>query len=311
MMLDKKIKKAFQYCESVSKNHYENFPVASFLLPAQQRPYVFAIYAYARLADDIVDENRMSHESADDLRKREQQLNEIESKLEQLHNHKLWEQCSDHLFLALYYTVKDCKIPVDLLLDLLKAYRLDIHKNRYDTFDDLLHYCKYSANPIGRILLHIFGYHDPNFHWFSDQICTGLQLANFWQDISTDIQKNRLYLPKDLLNQFHVHEDEIFSLQHSFRITSLVQACIDKTEKIFYDGLPLCHILATNLRYEIRWTWLRGIKILQKTAQYTSKILTHRPVMHPMDAILLFFKSFFFRYPLSIQRLNYDLHVQK
>ena len=298
-MFQKEVERAFKYCESIVYHHYENFPVASFLLSQKKRFYIFSIYAYARFADDIADDDIADEGTTSqslDIEQRDKrlsQLDDVESKLDRLHDDEFFKQSSDLLFLALHQTVKDCKIPLDLLRDLLKAYRWDVCENRYATFEDLLKYCHYSANPIGRILLHIFGYYDPNFHCLSDKICTGLQLANFWQDISLDIKKDRLYISQDLLDEFHVHSGEIFAQQHSSRFSMLLCECIDRTEKIFYDGLPLCHILDLNLRYEIRWTWLRGIKILHKTRDFSSEILIHRPIISQMDVVLLLFKSFF------------------
>ena len=169
----------------MARAHYENFPVASWLLPAAMRPHVAAVYAFARTADDFADEGRRSPDE------RLRLLDDWERRL-----HACVEpgqhDPADQIFLAVGQTIRTCNLPVSLFEDLLSAFRQDITTHRYQTWDDVLDYCRRSANPVGRLVLRIAGYDDPRLDQSSDALCTALQLTNFWQDIGRDWQKGRL-----------------------------------------------------------------------------------------------------------------------
>jgi len=173
------VKRAFQVCEAIARHHYENFPVASFFLPKQLRPSIAAIYAFARTADDFADEgNRPAEERLDALDDWEKKLDEC------------YAGNADHpVFIALSDVASRKSIPRQLFLDLLTAFRMDVTTPRYRTYEDLLYYCRHSANPIGRLVLYVFDdVSECNFE-HSDKICTALQLANFWQDLRVDLMK--------------------------------------------------------------------------------------------------------------------------
>ena len=178
------LEEAFAICERRVKSHYENFPVGLFV-PREKRRYVYALYAFARAADDFADEPIYEGH-------RVEKLDEWERRL-----HGAFEgQAEDPIFMALSETVRRLEIPERLLMDLLSAFRQDTEKSRYDTWDELLDYCRRSANPVGRLVLLVFGYRDLELASLSDSICTALQLANHWQDLGIDLSRGRIYAPR-------------------------------------------------------------------------------------------------------------------
>src|SRR6266704_1343879 len=188
------VDEAFAICLARVRAHYENFPVARFV-PKDKRGYVAALYAYARAADDFADEPMYEG-------MRQEKLDQWEARL-----HAAYEgKAEDPIFVALGETVRRLEIPKSLLLDLLSAFRQDTVKGRYETWDELLDYCRRSANPVGRLVLLVFGYRDPELEPLSDAVCTGLQLANHWQDVAIDLRKDRVYIPRDLLKRYSVGE---------------------------------------------------------------------------------------------------------
>ncbi len=186
---------AFAYCLSLARNHYENFPVASWIMPKQLRPHIAAVYAFSRIADDFADEAEYEGE-------RMAYLEDWENQLETLHE----KEPIHPVFIALKDTLQRFAIPIELFSDLLRAFKMDVDVSRYHTFEGLLEYCRHSANPVGRIVLHLMGYPAPRLMEYSDAICTALQLANFWQDVRIDLAKNRIYLPLQDLMRFQYTE---------------------------------------------------------------------------------------------------------
>ena len=180
------LRAAYAECERLARTHYENFPVASWLVPARMRPHIAALYAFARTADDVADEGRRP--DAERLRL----LDDWQNRL-----HACVTECAadDRVFLALGATIRTCRLPVSLFDDLLSAFRQDITTHRYDTWPSLLDYCRRSANPVGRLVLRIAGHDDARLDRSSDALCTALQLTNFWQDLDRDWQNGRLYVP--------------------------------------------------------------------------------------------------------------------
>jgi phytoene synthase len=174
---------AYAYCRKVNKAHYENFPVASVLLPKHLRPAVDAIYAFSRMADDFADEKLYEGQ-------RMERLTEWGSYLNQ-------DEPTHPVFVALKDAIRVHNIPKVLLLDLLTAFKQDVVKSRYQTFREVLEYCRYSANPVGRLVLVVNGQASETTNGLSDAVCTALQLANFWQDVAVDFAKDRIYLPQD------------------------------------------------------------------------------------------------------------------
>jgi squalene synthase HpnC len=271
------IRSAFAYCEAMARAHYENFPVASLLLPKRQRPFVAAVYAFARTADDYADEgNRPAQERLDLLEDWGRRL-EAASRGE----------AQDPVFVALAETMLRTNLPLAPLSDLLTAFRMDVMTNRFATFNDLLHYCRHSANPVGRIVLHLFGRTTPGTILLSDQICTGLQLTNFWQDFSVDWQKGRLYIPLEDLRQFGYTEKEIAEKVINDRFRALMRFEVDRAKSHLLAGMSLPGLVGGRLGLELALTLRGGMGILHQVETDGYDVLRHRPAFRAMDKVRL------------------------
>lgn len=281
---------SFKYCEDIAKGHYENFPVASLLLPKDKRKYVYAIYAFARAADDFADEEGIEG----GIPKRLALLDEWNEKLKDCYKGKAY----DPIFIALGKTAEDCRIPIKPLEDLLSAFRQDVVKSRYSSFDEVLDYCTRSANPVGRLVLMIFGCHDEEFFKYSDKICTALQLTNFWQDVEVDLRKDRIYLPEEDLNMFGYSYRELELKQDNNNFRYLMEFEVNKTQQIFDEGKKLIEMTSENentkkLSKELKLTWLGGTTILKKIKDIKYNVLKQRPKISGSDKIKIFLSSRF------------------
>ena len=278
---------AYRKCQALADSHYENFPVAK-MLPAKLRKHVAAIYAFARTADDIADEE---HETiAADSPLRVEKLRRFESQLladspEDLDPQWAW------IFVAVADTVKKFDIPVQLLRDLVDAFAQDVAKKRYDDFPQLLDYCRRSANPVGRLVLILHGIRSDELFKYSDDICSALQLANFWQDMSVDKDKNRIYVPKS--DWRGADEAEIFAASATERVRGIVRFECERTEKMFASGERLIKHLPFPLRLEIKLTVAGGRAILSKIASQNYDTLAKRPALGTFDKIKLLLAALF------------------
>jgi hydroxysqualene synthase len=272
---------SFEYCERIAYEHYENFPVASRFIPAEKRRYLAAIYAFARTADDYADEPGITTaERIESIGRWEQRLRESYT-----------GEASHPVFIALCETVERFQIPIDLFENLLTAFRSDVTTNRYATFEQVLEYCSYSANPVGRLVLLLFNYRSELMMMHSDNICTALQLTNFWQDISLDLEKGRLYLPKEDLDQFGVPEDEILNRLPSTRVRKLISFEVARTERLFREGKPLLQEVGRDLRFELKLTWNGGMNILGKIKSQGFDVFQRRPRLSTIDKLSLFLRT--------------------
>jgi phytoene synthase len=274
---------AFAHCERRVKAHYENFPVGLFV-PKDKRRYVHAIYAFARAADDFADEPMYEGMRAE-------KLDQWEARLHAAYR----GEAEDPIFMALAETVRALEIPKPLLLDLLSAFRQDTVKSRYDTWDELLDYCRRSADPVGRLVLLVFGYRDPELPPLSDAICTALQLANHWQDVAIDLRRGRIYLPRELLDRFSVKEWDLNAGRVDDRFRGLLQELIARTRVLFERGRPLCDRVGRDLRFEMRLTWLGGSRILDRIEAVDADVFRHRPRHGVLDAALLAWRAWRWR----------------
>ena len=272
---------AFEYCEKITREHYENFPVASRFIPASLRPYVTAIYAFARTADDFADEGDLP------VQERLSKLDAWEEKLDRCFD----GEASDPIFIALAETVSRCGIPRKPLTDLLTAFRTDVTCSRFSTFHELLDYCTHSANPVGRLVLYIFSSATDRTMGFSDNICTALQLANFWQDVSIDWKKGRLYLPLEDLQRFGYTENDLAIGRYDERFRNLLKFQVDRTKRYFDSGKPLLTEAPGDLKFELRLTWFGGQTILTKIEQADYNVLKKRPVITSLDKARIFLKA--------------------
>jgi squalene synthase HpnC len=281
------VDEAFAYCERMARNHYENFPVGSLLIPKNRRRYVYSIYAFARTADDFADEGHDAGEAGLDEALRLAALDDWEGKLEASYR----GEASHPVFIALAETAKELRLPVRLFRDLLSAFKQDVTKRRYANFDEVLDYCARSANPIGRLILLLFGYHEERLHKLSDSICTGLQLANFWQDVSIDIRKDRIYLPQDEMDDFGVSVGDLRDRRSSDRTAALLRLQVERTRMLFEDGRGLPGMVNGRLAFELRLTWLGGMRILQRIEEQGYDTLRARPLITGWDKIVLLLRS--------------------
>jgi hydroxysqualene synthase len=256
---------AFAHCEARVRAHYENFPVGLFV-PRDKRRYVHALYAFARVADDFADEK--IYEGV-----RVQKLEEWEQRLHRAYS----GDAEGPIFAALAETVRRLDIPKALLLDLLSAFRQDVTKDRYETWDELLDYCRRSADPVGRLVLLVFGYRAADLLPLSDAICTALQLANHWQDVAVDLRKDRIYIPRALMVQHGVPEWDLNAGRVTDSFRGLMADLIGRTRELFRRGRPLCDRVGRDLRFEMRLTWLGGWGILDAIESVTCDVFRRRP----------------------------------
>ncbi len=259
---------AYAACERDCRAHYENFPVASFLLPRRMRPHVAALYAFARAADDFADEGDRTVEERyrliDGWRERLLEAVAGTTSTIQRSPERGEPAHSREIFMALGVTIRRLQLPSVLLEDLLSAFRQDVTVSRYATWPALFDYCRRSANPIGRLVLRIGGYADNDLDKWSDAICTALQLTNFWQDVKSDWARGRIYLPREEMQAHGADETALVGDRLTPEWREAIASAVSRTRALFDDGRPLCDRLRGRLRYEIRMTWLGGTRILDR-----------------------------------------------
>lgn len=261
------------YFENIimSVNHYENFPVGSIILPRRLRTSVHAIYAFARTADDIADEGEQTAEQRLDG------LNALKAELNRIANQQTPEtplmQRLHQQAIAPYY------LPLQPFYDLLDAFAQDVVKTRYQNFGELVDYARRSANPVGRLMLHLYGVTDERSFAQSDGICTALQLINFWQDVAIDWQKNRVYIPQDDLAKFGVTEQQIAEGKANFAYQKLMAYQCERAFKMLHAGSPLGRTLKGRLGFELRMIILGGQTILQKLDGCQYDVFQNRPIL--------------------------------
>jgi hydroxysqualene synthase len=279
------VQDAFAYCERLARTHYENFPVGSLLIPRERRRHVYSVYAFARIADDFADEDYETGELTES--RRLAALDDWERKLEDCYRGR-----ADHpVFVALAETARELRLPVQLFSMLLSAFKQDVVKRRYADFDEVLDYCERSANPVGRLVLLLFGYREERLHALSDCICTALQLANFWQDVEVDIRKDRIYLPQNEMARFGVGDDDLREKRFSERYAALLKFQVERTWELFNRGKPLPNLVNGRLAFELRLTWLGGTRILERIEKLGYDTLNARPRISTGDKIALLVKA--------------------
>lgn len=276
----------------MSVNHYENFPVASWLLPKHLRQPVTHVYWFSRSADDIADEG----EHSDTWRLH--QLKNYREALSQIDRNALALNPEDDryaIFTPLAPIIKTHQLPISLFNDLLTAFEQDVKVKRYQNQEQLHHYCKHSANPVGRILLHLYQELKQDSLVMSDAICTALQLANFWQDVAIDWQKDRIYVPLDTLQQFELDENYIAArcagdptnAAQDVQWQKLMQQQVQYARDLLHSGKPLAKRLPGRIGIELRMIILGGLRILERLDQVQYNIFTARPKLGKTDWLLL------------------------
>jgi len=265
---------ANSYCQTLATGHYENFPLVSWLLPRGLHQHFYNVYAFCRWADDLSDEISDTERSLELLAWWRRELTDCFA-----------DHCRHPVFVALHPTIKEFAIPEQPFNDLISAFEQDQRILEYDTFSQVLDYCTRSANPVGRIILHLCRQvSDQTFAW-SDSICTGLQLANFWQDVNRDLEINRLYLPKEDRERFGVTREDIFARNTTEEFLKLMEFEVDRTRKLLKSGLPLVEVLPGPLQVDIELFARGGLCILDRIELIGYRVLDTRPVVTKFDAL--------------------------
>ncbi|SRR5579871_5755500 len=262
------LEEAQAWCRQLAESHYENFHVASWFLPKKLRPHFHSIYAYCRISDDLGDEVRDTEQA---LALLDMWGRELDACYEGRARHPV--------FVALAETIRACSIPKQPFADLLIAFRQDQTVTRYETMRDLLDYCKYSANPVGRLVLYACGYTDEERFRLSDATCSALQLANFWQDVRVDYAKGRVYLPQDDMRRFGVRDESIAQGTATPGFRALLQSEVDFARALFEEGLPLIGMVDRDLALDLDLFSRGGLEILRAIERRNYDVLTERPAI--------------------------------
>jgi len=259
---------AQEYCRRLALTHYENFSVATWFLPKRLRQHFCNVYAYCRISDDLGDEVGDPAASLELLDQWETELNAC------YHGHP-----RHPVFVALADTVAKFEIPKQEFSDLLTAFRQDQTVTRFETFSDVLSYCRYSANPVGHLVLYLCGYRDAERQRLSDFTCTALQLANFWQDVSVDYAKGRVYVPLEDLRRFGVREEQISSAQNTPSFREMMAFEVARAREWFEQGLPLVGMVSRDLAVDIELFSRGGMEILNAIERQDYAVLGNRPAI--------------------------------
>ena len=275
-----KLETGYREAYSVAKKHYENFPVISKLLPLKLKKDIAIVYWFARTADDFADEGEM------DQSIRIKNLDSFENRLTYLLNN----ETDSNLEMALKNTIFSKNLTTENFFKLIKAFKQDITKKRYSNFDEVNEYCTCSANPIGRIMLGLINIRNEKAFYYSDKICTALQLTNFIQDSELDFKKGRIYYPLDEMKRFSVTESVFEMKKINLNFKKLVEFNVNRIQSFFDEGKNLLEFLSGRFRYEISWTIKGGEKILEKICGADFDVFTIRPVLTKMDHLGILFK---------------------
>ncbi len=268
------------YCKRLAKSRYENFSVATWFLPLRLRQHFYNVYAYCRISDDLGDEVGNAQQSLELLDEWESELNAC------------YAGSPRHpVFVALTETVKQCAIPKQEFSDLLIAFRQDQTVKRYETFQDVLGYCRYSANPVGHLVLYLCGCHDAERRQLSDYTCTALQLANFWQDVFVDYGKGRIYLPLEDLRRFGVSGDEFGQRRATPQFVELMKFEVERAREWFERGLPLIKKVDRELAIDLELFSRGGQEILNAIERQGFDVLRARPKISKARKLLLVLRA--------------------
>jgi phytoene synthase len=274
-----KIRAAYAECRRLARRHYENFPTASYLVPRDKRDALAAIYAYARYADDLADEPGVEGRLA--------QLAAWRQKLTECYAGK-----AEHpVFIALRDMIEKFRLSQENFENLLRAFESDVRVNRHVNFLSLLAYCSCSANPVGRLVLELFGHREPELFLLSDHICTALQLTNFWQDVAVDLARDRIYLPLEDLARFNLTLVDLCARRLDDRWRQLMAFQIERTRKFFERGQALPEKVRPELRRQLRLTWLGGMTILSKIETVGYDVFGARPSLGLADFLRLYLQA--------------------
>jgi squalene synthase HpnC len=266
---------AQSYTRWLATYHYENFHVVSFLLPKDLHQDFYNVYAFCRWADDLADE---IGDTAESLRL----LAWWQELLDRMYDN---QSASHPVFVALRGTVRRRALPKQPFADLIKAFVHDQNVTRYRTWDDLFYYCRHSANPVGRLLLYLCGYSDPERQKLSDATCTALQLANFWQDVSIDLKKDRVYIPLEIMERRGYTVADLFAGHETPAFEAVMKDVVGRARELFRDGLPLCDMVNRRLSLDLQLFSRGGMRVLDKIEQRNYKVLHERPAIGKVERV--------------------------
>lgn len=267
----------------IAKSHYENFPIVSFFVPKRLRKHVAIIYWFARSADDIADEGNEKPEFRLD------KLNEFELKFKQALN----GNPGSVFFSALSETITALNLTPKHFTDLLYAFKQDVVKKRYCNYEELLNYCNHSANPVGRLILELFNVRNKDAYYYSDEICTALQLTNFFQDTKIDFDRGRIYYTQAEMEKYGVTEKMFELNENNLNLQKLVKFNVERAQVLFNDGKKLLKLLKGGLKLEVSWTVRGGEAILDRITKSNFDVLNKRPVLSKTDFVKLLFSTIF------------------
>jgi len=276
----------------MSVDHYENFPVASLLMPARLRPAVEAIYAFARSADDVADEGTAGPE---------ERLVALAAYQAELDRIELGHPPSSMLFQNLATAIDAYSLPLQPFRDLLSAFQQDVVTTRYENCIALLDYCRRSANPVGRLMLHLYGASDPQAYKEADAICSSLQLINFWQDVAVDWKKQRIYLPQEDMKRFGVNETHISGETVDDAWRHLMRFEIHRAREMMLSGAPLALRLPGRIGWELRLVVQGGLRILERIEAVDYDVFHRRPKLRPFDWLCMTWRALCMKIRLSHQ----------
>jgi len=274
------LEEALAYTRWLATHHYENFHVVSFLLPKSLHQDFYNVYSYCRWADDLGDETGDTNESLRLLDWWNQQLDEMYA-----------GRATHPVFVALQGTVERRDVPREPFFDLIQAFRQDQIVTRYRDFDELFGYCRCSANPVGRLLLYLCGYRDAERFQLSDATCTALQLANFWQDVTVDLLKDRVYIPLDVIERHGYTVEDLFARRFTPAFAGVMREIVDRTRTLFEAGLPLPGMVDRRLALDIDLFSRGGMRVLEKIEAQGYDVLRARPAISKTERVRLLLGS--------------------
>ena len=265
---------AARYTRWLATRHYENFHVVSFLLPRELHQDFYNVYAFCRWADDLGDE-------IGDARKSLELLSWWRRELDGMYAGR----ASNPVFIALAQTVERHRLPIEPFCDLITAFEQDQRVTRYRNWEELLEYCRYSANPVGRLLLYLCGYRDPMRQELSDATCTALQLANHWQDVAVDLEKDRVYIPLDIMARHGYSLDQLYARQFTPQFAALMRDIVNRARDLFLRGLPLAGTVGGRLAVDLELFSRGGMRVLDKIEQQNYDVLSRRPAISKLERV--------------------------
>ncbi len=274
------IEACYRYCEALCRAKHHNYPVGSMFARSHLRKHIFALFAFARVADDFADERAYEGRRARELDRWEEQL------------HLAYRGVAEHpVFVALADTVDKFALPITEFTELLSGFRTDLERKRYATFDELRSYTRQAAEPIGRLLLYIAGYRAPDLHAYAEDLATGVAVARLIQDVPADWQRGRVYLPAEDLRHFGVSEADIAARRINPAVGALVRYEVARTRALFERARPLVDIVGPDLAVELALTWHGGMRILDKIESTGARLFADRPQLSSVDKAIVLARS--------------------